>query len=442
MLILLVLTMAAAAYATLNQSELASLPEALQQALAWDVHMLANGSVYSDKLYSVRPEQANATPGSLLKLEKRVDPERYTIPIDTAISRFVYQSKKLDNSSVPVSAYILWPYSPRTVDDGFPVVAFAHGTSGITPNSAPSSIKNLYQHYLAPYQLALHGYVVIATDYAGIGVSKDAEGKPIVHEYMGQPAQANDVFYSVQAAQQAFPQLSKKFVVAGHSQGAGVAWQCAQRQAVQPVEGYLGAVALSPITRFLQESEPLRSILTLAALPGAAAYFPGFDLDTVLTPLGKTSLELVERMDATTAPIVQVLSNGTLLKDDFGNNTYLNQLMDIAENGGKQISEPLLVMHGTIDNYLNITLNDEVIKETFVKYPEAPIRYVRITGVTHRGITQCNQHIWMDFIADRFAGRAMTETGQCTLEPALPLTNYLVDQNWYVEKANESYQTP
>lgn len=107
---------------------------------------------------------------------------------------------------------------------------WAHGTSGGSKDAAPSRIRNLWQHFVGPYQLALQGYVVVAPDYSGLGLSQDALGKPIVHEYMASPSQANDLVYSAQAAQAAFHELSKQFVVVGHSLGGGAAWAVAQRQ--------------------------------------------------------------------------------------------------------------------------------------------------------------------------------------------------------------------
>ena len=65
------------------------------------------------------------------------------------------------------------------------------------------------------------GYVVVGTDYAGLGVHKDESGEPIVHESLAPPSHANDVVDAVQAAQNAFPELSQEFVVIGYSQGNG-----------------------------------------------------------------------------------------------------------------------------------------------------------------------------------------------------------------------------
>jgi pimeloyl-ACP methyl ester carboxylesterase len=97
--------------------------------------------------------------------------------------------------------------------------------------------------------MALQGYAVLGIDYTGLGVSEYANGSLIPNQAEIFPAAANDLFYGVEAAQAAFPQLlSKEFVVVGHSLGGGAAWAAAERQAQKPVNGYLGAVAGSPAT--------------------------------------------------------------------------------------------------------------------------------------------------------------------------------------------------
>ena len=77
---------------------------------------------------------------------------------------------------------------------------WAHGTSGVNAESAPSNIRHLWHHFQVPYQLALNGYVVVATDYAELGIGSDAFGNAVIHEYLTGPAQANDIFYSIKAA--------------------------------------------------------------------------------------------------------------------------------------------------------------------------------------------------------------------------------------------------
>jgi hypothetical protein len=206
-----------------------SLPSLTLAAFEYDESQYVDDLQSEDSFYSLPEKAASAAPGTLLKIERETSTSMYNLPPATALSRFIFQSENLNGAAVPVSAFVLWPYSPRSQSEGFAIVAWAHGTTGSSSNCAPSRMKNLWQHFLAPYQLALHGYVVVAADYAGLGLGKDAAGKPIIHEYLASPAQANDVIYSVQAARAAFPELSKQFVVMGHSQGGGAAWTAAQR---------------------------------------------------------------------------------------------------------------------------------------------------------------------------------------------------------------------
>ena len=183
-------------------------PDVIRRALEFQESQWATGSIYEDSFYVVPEGTADSVPGTLLKLENHVDTSKYTLPPATAIARIMYQSITINGALVPVSAFVLWPYLPRRLVDGYPIVAWSHGTSGLTPNCAPSHMKNLWHHFQAPYQLVLQGYVVVATDYAGLGVDKDAKGNRVVHEYLASSSQANDVLYSVQAAQTAFPELS------------------------------------------------------------------------------------------------------------------------------------------------------------------------------------------------------------------------------------------
>lgn len=194
---------------------MAALPTPVLEALEFEKSLWSNGSVSDDPFYIIPNDAAEAPPGRLLKVERDVDTSRYTLPLATALSRIMYQSENLNGSPVPASAYVLWPYSPRSQLDGLSIVAWAHGESGLTASSAPSHHQNLSQHFLAPYQLVVQGYVVVATDYAGLGVNRYASGKTIIPEFLACPSHAKDVIYSVEAAQEAFLELSQDFVVIG-----------------------------------------------------------------------------------------------------------------------------------------------------------------------------------------------------------------------------------
>ncbi|KAI4121549.1 MAG: hypothetical protein LQ338_006304 [Usnochroma carphineum] len=421
------------------------LPPPLLEGLVFEKSNWCNRTVADDPFYIATSDSPAAAPGTLLKVEEDTDTSRYTIPAGIALSRFVYQSETLTGSPVPVSAIVLWPYSPRSQADGYQVVAWAHGTSGITAEFAPSHHKNLWQHFQAPYQLALQGYVVVATDYAGLGIGKDASGDVITHAYLACPSHANDVVYSVQAAQSAFPSLSKDFVVIGHSQGGGAAWATSQRQAVKPVAGFLGAVAVSPVTDVFEEPEPIRSMLVTALCPGIAHEFPDIDLSAILTPDGQQRLGAVQALRAGTACALALLSDCNLLRpeSEWKQNPRIQEYRKRIVNGGKEVGGPLLVIHGESDPRLSSQLALAAAKKTVELHPASSIDTILLPHVTHAPALTAGQRIWMDWIADRFAGRVVhAGHRQSRIISARLGQSYLQEQNWFLAPATKFFHVP
>ncbi|CAG8954099.1 hypothetical protein HYFRA_00009203 [Hymenoscyphus fraxineus] len=426
-------------------SETHSIPVITREALEFEQSQWSSGSVHNDPFYSMVQSPALATlpPGKLLKLERTTDTSLYSLPAATALSRIVYQSKTLSGENVPVAAFILWPHAPRSTNDGYQVVAWAHGTSGISPNSAPSHTKNLWQHFNGPYALALQGHVVVGTDYAGMGVSVTAAGKPIKFEYLGFPSHANDVIYSVQAAQNAFPELSKSFVVTGHSQGGGTAWAVAQRQFHEPVEGYLGSIAFSPITDFTAEPEPFGSIMGAAATPAIEAAFPDFNRADVLTEVAVVRLGLIQEADGGLATALTLLAGIQLTKPGWTENSSVKKFLSVTSNGRKPISGPLLVIHGDLDTRVSFEVAEEAVEETAMMFPDADIEFLHLEGVNHESAMVSVQWEWMDWIQRRFEG-VPTEKGlrRKVVKAVRPVEAYQRDVNWYIAPSTNFWETP
>lgn len=421
---------------------MSGLPQPVLDALEFEKSIRVKGSVLDDPLYHVPPELSQAAPGTLLKVEKDFETKPYLIPASTALSKIVYQSEKLDGTPVPVSGFILWPYAARSQQDGYQVVAWAHGTSGANAEHAPSNYKNLLQHFLAPYQLALQGYVVVGTDYAGLGVQKDASGAPIMHEYLASPSQGNDVIHSVTAARVAFPELSKDFVVVGHSQGGGAAWAVAQRAATSPVPGYLGAIAISPYTNFLNEESAFGPRVGATICRGIASSFPDFDPQDILTPEGEKRVALMFQTGAGVAAAIALVHKANLVKPDWRNNPYVQKYGDLTGNGGKPIQGPLLVIHGEADAMNSSATVKAAVEKTASLFPSAQLESVWLPDVGHTPALGASQRLWMDWIADRFNGLEVSPGHHTSrITSARPSTTYHKEQNWYLEAATKFYQT-
>lgn len=404
----------------------------------------ATGSVTSDQFYTVPPTSLSALPGTLLKVDEAPDTAKFTLPPSTALSRILYQTRTLNGKAVPASAFVLWPYSPRRQPDGsIPVVSWAHGTSGLFGDQGPSHLKGLSFQFGAPYTLALQGYVVVGADYAGLGANRTAEGQTVPHEFLANPAHANDLFYSVQAAQAAFPPLSKQFVILGHSQGGGAAWAAAQRQAVERVEGYLGAVAASPVTNLfeLPADGPLFGILTTFVVYALQYLYPEFDYRDILTEQAAMRWELYLQLKAGDGVGFSVLLGIDLLKPDYAQNPYLRDFVSKTSNGDKAIAGPLLVLQGLADVNIDARTTTRAVQATCKAFPRSALQYQTWEGVTHNPIMFAAQQVWLQWIADRFAGLPVGSGCQERKHrPFLPQQRYQEDANWIVEEETEIYK--
>ena len=86
-----------------------------------------------------------------------------------------------------------------------------------------------------------HGYVVVATDYQGLGT-------PRIHPYINAPSQVYNVVDSVHALHSCKPkQFNKDWMVMGHSQGAAAAIAVAAQGQKDALELNLkAAIPLAP----------------------------------------------------------------------------------------------------------------------------------------------------------------------------------------------------
>lgn len=401
-------------------------------------------SVFDDPFYNAPSNSSDALAGSVLKVERETNTSRYTIPPTLSLSRFLYQSKTSNGTLVPVSGFLLWPYAARAHagSEGIPVVAWAHGTSGTSPECAPSNVQNLWYHFQGLFILALQGYAVVATDYAGLGVSKDAHGNAVIHEYLTAPAQANDVYYSVIAARKAFPGLSQKFVAMGHSEGGGAAWSFAEKLAKEPLTGYLGTVALSPFTRFLDlpPDEPIIPAILLFLVPNLQTNYGPFAPEDIFTPKGIQSLQLLDRTNGFTTVVYQITGPG-LLKPGWQNNTSLQKFQQAAANGGKELGGPFLVLQGGADPIIYPPTVEAGINETLQKFPASQIEFHLLPNVTHTPTMYAGLPIYLNWINARLDGEpAPPGYREAEASLARPLSSLQSDANWFIQKQLEPYQ--
>lgn len=431
------------------------LVQAVEVALNFERTNWAGSSVSEDDFYSVPSNATSATPGSLLKVEVFTNTTLYTVPPGTALSRLVYITETSTGVSVPASAFVLWPYSPRTNSDGkFPVVAWARGASGFTAECAPSHIRNLWYQYSATFPLALAGYVVVAPDYAGLGINQTADGTPIRHETFVSTALSNDLIYAVEAAQSAFSELSASFVIVGHSLGAGGAWSTATRHHNRPIPGYLGSVAASPFRleslRMPDAAEigPLEVYTAVNIVHAIRSVYPDFDISKFLTETGIALYELILELQGCISVQQTLLLNQSpdVLQPGWADVEEFREYANSTGFAGLEIAGPMLVLQATGDPLSNATIAAAQVNETCDAFPDSQIKYIEYNITGHIDVLYASQNVWMDWIQNRFRQPGNgTGAGSCSREHRQPLARPLKAYQqggfrYFLEYATASYQ--
>jgi len=219
-------------------------------------------------------------PGTVI----RTEPLGITVKGGKAV-RVLYRSQDLRGRPTASSGMVFIPSSPAPAG-GRPVVAWAHGTVGLAPQCAPSRIDDPTGNIPWVEQMLARGWVVTATDYAGLGT-------PGTSGYLVAGDEARDVINSVRAAR-ALPgaRASGRWVSWGHSQGGHAALAAADLAGAYAPELDLVAVAAAA------PAVDLRALLALQWNQSAAwvigAYvagtwptrYPGLDRDALLTANG------------------------------------------------------------------------------------------------------------------------------------------------------------
>ncbi|MDC4876563.1 alpha/beta hydrolase [Acinetobacter baumannii] len=156
-------------------------------------------------------------------------------------SILTYKMLGQSGQEVQATSLVFTPNTPPPVG-GWPIVVWAHGTTGVADVCAPSkaaladSTKDLISKLLAA------GYVVVAPDYEGLGT-------PGIHPFLNVKSEAFSITDAVVAARNYLSQrnllTSKKWVTVGHSQGGHAALGAAQYASRAQLD-YKGTVAVAP----------------------------------------------------------------------------------------------------------------------------------------------------------------------------------------------------
>jgi len=162
-----------------------------------------------------------------------------TVAAESSI--LTYKMLGQSGQEVQATSLVFTPNTPPPAG-GWPIVVWAHGTTGVADACAPSkaaladSTKDLVSKLLTA------GYVVVAPDYEGLGT-------PGIHPFLNVKSEAFSITDAVVATRNYLLQrnllTSKKWLTVGHSQGGNAALGAAQYASRAQLD-YKGTVAVAP----------------------------------------------------------------------------------------------------------------------------------------------------------------------------------------------------
>lgn len=331
------------------------------------------------------------------------------LPAGATLWRILYHSTSVTGSDIAVSGYVVVPTATAPAG-GYPVIAWAHGTTGVARTCAPSLFSNAPDSsgiYLAPdldsYVSA--GYVVAATDYEGLG-------GPGVHPYLVGDSEGDNVLDAAVAAGQ-LPGVhdSKDVVIVGHSQGGQAALFAGQLATTYtPALHVVGTVGIAPLTQ-VSTALPLATDLGELSLLASAAYgwarnYPQLHMSDVFTP---AAIPLIQHLE--TAGCLDSVSTAlagksvsSVLQSGFATTSTMKQLLQANNPGSVHTDSPMLVLQGTSDTTIPVFLA-QTFESTQCPAVHDDLALRLYPGATHGSVLVASATDMVAWIAQRFAGK-------------------------------------
>lgn len=323
--------------------------------------------------------------------------------------RVVYRSTSSTGEPTEVSGVVAVP-AGLPPKDGWPIISFGHSLTGLDMKCAPSMAKELGGYSSAMVTLLNRGYVVVMSDYQGLGI------KGQEHDATDWITLGNNMIDAVRAARKVSPDTSVKWAADGSGQGGLAAWAAAER--ARDYGGGLnmvGAISLSPFS----DLSPLVDVankgalgamqerLMMVLLQNAAAHNPDFDLDLYRSGVAKDNWDLLTDC-APTDPngaqkiAAQVKADDLRPRDDAAADALRDLLSASAlpGTGGPAIA-PILVVYATDDTLVPQAGIARALKSACGKGdPIVVMKQIGDTSTTNYQIIQTS----LSWLTNRFNG--------------------------------------
>lgn len=354
-----------------------------------------NDSVPLGSFFEV--DEAPRAFGDLIRSEAT---EAYDLAPGAEATRIIYRSRDALGRDTTASAVIVVPNGEAPAE-GWPLVVWAHGTTGVARQCGPSATKMLGYYST---DLMNDDFALLVVDYAGLST----EGPP--HQYMAKSSNALDIESAVPAARAAVSSLGKKWLAIGHSQGGAAVWGLAEHKHDRPDENYLGSIALAPAIGGADlignnANLPRETFYPLYWAYAVKVHSPEFDVETMLTENAMRFYKAAvtdgcwDYGFALSADLVP----GTVLREGWKEQPAVAQFLSSIHTGDSPIAGPLFVAAGKEDigvrqEYIETGVNAQCESGGEVLFRAYP--------GSHDGMMETSFEDQMNWIRERFDGIA------------------------------------
>jgi hypothetical protein len=332
-------------------------------------------------------------PGELIRSEGF---DEYSFSPEVSAVRILYYSRSATGEDVAASGVVLIPGEGNPPAGGWPVITWAHGSTGVARTCAPSLMRNVgYGSFLSMYVKL--GYGVVAADYTGLGTN-------FRNAFLDGPDNAVDLIASISAARAAVPQLGTRWIVMGEAEGSLAVVAVAEKQNEIRDPGYLGGIAISGVagTREIYEQSAQSGLMLTSLAYGIKTVYPGFQVTDMLTEKGLALYHDIEQMCSRTTTTPE-LSPAEMVKPGWENNAYVRLYFARNSIGQTRAYGPILVVTDDADQGIPATMTAQAVARMckqgdWVRWDRYPdLEPGRVIGDSVR-----DQIAWIEA---RFAGR-------------------------------------
>lgn len=359
--------------------------------------------------YAPETRKDAGRPGELIRSEPLKG-----APPGASAWRVLYVSTGLSGEPIEVSGIVIAPDLPAPAS-GRPVVAWAHPTTGVSDNCAPSLSSDFFD--TIPHLTALMAleYVVVATDYAGLGT-------PGPHPYLIGESEARSVLDSVRAAGHlAKTGAGVRFAVWGHSQGGHAALFTGQlARSYAPELALVGVAAIAPPTELKQLlrddlGERAGKVLAAYALWSWSQVFD-VPLESAVSPSAISGIDRVARDCIETegegyrAAFDSLAMGGRFLTDDAFETEPWTRLLSENRPGARGIGAPIYIAQGTEDPIVRPSVTADFVRK--LCGGREIVRFEELPGAGHLRASRISASSAIQWMRARFDGKAPPDTCQ------------------------------